>query len=181
MLKISRALGAALLITLALAGCKKEETEESAEPDRFTFTVYPGATYLAQLTELAKQAHNVMQPNEPAPPTAIYDTDAPLDTVANFYVKSYGYRRVASDSTNNLSAAKPPAYYRNGDLATDLKAIQPVLQKLKVTTNVAKAQGKYRAVEIESKPNRPRVTIQRPYFDVTKSQVVDRTIILMAP
>jgi hypothetical protein len=36
-------------------------------------------------------------------------------------------------------------------------------------------------VEIDPKPNRPRVTIQRPYFDVVNSQVVDRTIILMAP
>jgi hypothetical protein len=38
----------------------------------------------------------------------------------------------------------------------------------------------YKAAQIEPRPNRPRNTIQRPYFDVTTSQVVDRTMILMA-
>ena len=88
---------------------------------------------------------------------------------------------MAPDATNNLSAAKPAAYYRTGDLHADVVAIQPVLQKMNLKVDVSKAQGKYRAAEIEGKPNRPRVTIQRPYFDVTTSQVVDRTIILMAP
>ena len=115
------------------------------------------------------------------PPIAIYDSDAPLDAVANFYAKSYGYTKVATDATNNLSAAKPAAYYRNGDLNTDVKAVEPLMKKLNLAVDVSKAQGKYRAVEIEAKMNRPRVTIQRPYFDVIKSQVVDRTMILMAP
>ncbi len=88
---------------------------------------------------------------------------------------------MAADATNNLSAAKPPAYYRNGDLATDNKAVEPLMKKLNLNVDVSKARGKYRAVEIESKMNRPRVTIQRPYFDVINSQVVDRTMILMAP
>ena len=34
-------------------------------------------------------------------------------------------------------------------------------------------------VNIITEANRPRVTIQHPYFDVTTSQVVDRTIVLM--
>ena len=54
------------------------------------------------------------------PPIAIYDTDAPLDKVAEFYAQSYGYNKVAPDATNNLSSAKPPAYYRTGDLAKDV-------------------------------------------------------------
>ena len=181
MSKVSRALAVALLIAAAFAGCRREKGAPPAEQEAFAFTVYPGARYLAQLTELAKQAHNIGKPNEPPPPTAFYDTDAPLDEVANFYAKSYGYTSVAPDATNNLSAAKPPAYYRNGDLQADVKGIEPVLQKMKLNVDVSQAQGKYRAVEIESKWNRPRVTIQRPYFDVAKSLVVDRTIILMAP
>ncbi len=181
MSKLSRVFAIALLFTVALVGCKKEKTEKATEPETFTFTVYPGARYLAQLTELDKRAHDVVQPNEPPPPMAIYDTDASLEAVANFYAKSYGYAKVAADATNNLSAAKPAAYYRNGDLSSDVKAIESLLKKLKVNVDVSKAEGEYRAVEIEAKPNRPRVTIQRPYFDVTKSQVIDRTIILMAP
>ena len=171
-----------LLVTTAFAGCRKEEKSVAPkEQPAFTFTVYPGARYLAPLTELDKRAAAMSKPNEPPPPIAIYDTDAPLDTVANFYVQSYGYAGIAPDASNNLSAAKPPAYYRSGDLQSDVKAIEPVLEKLKQKVDFSKAQGKYRAVEIDSKMNRPRVNIQRPYFDVTQSQVVDRTIILMAP
>jgi hypothetical protein len=50
---------------------------------------------------------------------------------------------------------------------------------MKLTTDVTKASGSYKAAEIAPRPNRPRVTVQRPYFDVTTSQVVDRTLILM--
>ena len=181
MSRFSRAVAIAMLLAVALPGCKKEKTAETEEPATFTFTVYPGSRYLAQLTELDKRAAAFTKPNETPPPIAIYDTDAPLDSVANFYARAYGYSKVAVDATNNLSAAKPAAYYRNGELSGDVKAIADLLKKLNTKTDISKAQGKYRAVEIESKMNRPRVTIQRPYFDVISSQVVDRTMILMAP
>src|SRR5260370_11012949 len=180
MSKFLKSVGALMLLSVALTGCKSEKSEQS-EPATFTFTVYPGSQYLAELTELFKRAATVINPNTTPPPIAIYDADAPLDAVATFYAKTYGYTKVASDATNNLSAAKPPAYYRNGDLSADIKAVEPLIKKLNLTVDVSKALGKYRAVEIESKMNRPRVTIQRPYFDVIKSQVVDRTMILMAP
>jgi hypothetical protein len=168
-----------LLVTAVLVGCSKEKGGEGE--DAFSFVVYPGAQYLPHLTELTKQAHKVLKPSEAeAPPTAIYDSDASVADVANFYAKSYGYGSVAPDATNNLSAAKPPAYYRSGDLQTDVQAIVPLLQKMKVNTDTTRAQGQYRAVDIEPKPNRPRVTVQRPYFDVTTSQVVNRTLILMS-
>ena len=177
----SMALGVLLLLAGALAGCKSEKATPATGPEGFAFTVYPGAQYLAQLTELDKRAATVVKPSEPPPPLAIYETDAPLDTVARFYAESYGYGKIAPDATNNLSAAKPPAYYRSGDIAVDMKRFEPILQKLNLKVDTSKAQGKYRAVEIDGTSNRPRVTLQRPYFDVTKSQVVDRTIILMAP
>lgn len=181
MSRVSQAVAALMLLAFAVTGCKREEHQQ-AEPPSFAFTVYPGSQYLAPLTDLFRRAATVITPNVPPPPIAIYDTDADVDTVASFYAKSYGYATVAPDATNNLSAAKPPAYYRNGDLQADAKAIEPVLKKLNQKADLSKAQGKYRAVEIEAKPpNRPKVTIQRPYFDVTKSQVIDRTVILMAP
>jgi hypothetical protein len=114
------------------------------------------------------------------PPTAIYDTEAPVEQVAEYYAKQYGYKEIVSDQTTNLSAAKPPAHYRSGDLAKDVKTIEPILKQMNLPTDVSKAQGAYKAAEIEPRPNRPRVTVQRPYFDVLTSQVVDRTLILMS-
>ena len=126
MTRTSRLLAAAVLIALIAAGCSKEKKNESNEPESFAFTIYPGSRYLAQLTDVWKQAHKVMRPGDDIPPIAIYDTDAPIDKVAEFYAQSYGYNKVAPDATNNLSSAKPPAYYRTGELATDVSAIVPI-------------------------------------------------------
>jgi hypothetical protein len=172
-------LAALLLAAAMLTACKGGE-EEYAEPEAFSFVVYPGSRYLGQLTETTKNAHKIYNPNAAPPPTAIYDTDASLETVADYYVKQYGYKEIAQDSTNNLSAAKPNAYWRNGDLAADAKAIEGLTKQLGLNTDITKAAGAYRAVEVAPRPNRPRVVIQRPYFDVTTSQVVDRTLILMS-
>lgn len=178
MSRTTRLLLVAALVTLVVAGCGKEK--KGNEPEAFSFTIYPGSRFLAPLTELWKQAHRVIKPNEDVPAIAIYDTDAPIDKVAEFYAQSYGYNKVAPDATNNLSSAKPPAYYRTGDLAKDNAAILPVTQKLNLKVDISKAVGSYRAAEIDPKPNRPRVTIQRPYFDATTSQTVDRTLIMMS-
>jgi hypothetical protein len=171
-------LSALLILTALFAGCKGKE--EFAEPEAFSFVVYPGSRYLGQLTETTKNAHRIVTPGQEPPPTAIYDTDAPVEQVAEYYAKEYGYKEVAPDVTNNLSAAKPPAYYRTGDLATDAKSIEGLLKQMNMPTDVSKASGNYRAADILPRPNRPRVTVQRPYFDVTTSQVVDKTLILMS-
>jgi hypothetical protein len=177
--RTARFLLSALLVAAALfTACKGEE--EYAEAEGFSFVVYPGSRYLGQLTETTKKAHKIFNPNVEPPPTAIYDSDAPIETVAEYYVKQYGYKDIAQDSTNNLSAAKPQAYWRSGDLATDAKGVEAVTKQIGLTTDITKASGAYRAVEVGPRPNRPRVTIQRPYFDVTTSQVVDRTLILMS-
>lgn len=179
MSKYPRILLSALLIVTALfVACKGEE--EMAEPEAFSFVVYPGARYLGALTENTKQAHKVINPQQEPPPTAIYDTDAPVEQVAEYYAKQYGYNEVAPDMTNNLSAAKPQAYYRSGELQPDVKAIEGIIRQMNLPTDISKAQGTYKAADIAPRPNRPRVTIQRPYFDVTTSQVVDRTLILMS-
>lgn len=180
MSKVSRVLLVTALVALIVAGCGKEKkNNEASEPEAFSFTIYPGARYLAPLTDLLKRARKVALPNDDVPPMAVYDTDAPIDKVAEFYAKSYGYNQVAPDATNNLSSAKPPAYYRSGDLARDVAAVIPIMQKLNLKADVSKAVGTYRAAEIDPKPNRPRVTIQRPYFDASSSQTVDRTLVMM--
>ena len=169
---------ALLALAVVFAACKGEE--EYSEPEAFSFVVYPGARYLGQLTETTKQAQKVINPSVEPPPTAIYDTDATVEQVAEYYAKQYGYSSVAPDATNNLSAAKPSAYYRAGDLQADVKGLEELIKKMNLPTDISKAQGTYKAAEIAPRPNRPRVTIQHPYFDVTTSQVVDRTIILMS-
>ncbi|MDQ3281063.1 MAG: hypothetical protein M3Q69_06600 [Acidobacteriota bacterium] len=171
-------LAALLLLTAMFVACKGGE-EELAEPDAFSFVIYPGSRYLGQLTERTKDAHKVIDPSKVPPPTAIYDTEASVQDVAEYYAKQYGYREVAAEGANNDSGTKPPAFYRSGDLAADIKVIEPIIQKLNIGTDVSKAVGAYKAAEIAPRPNRPRVTIQRPYFDVLTSQVVDRTYILM--
>jgi hypothetical protein len=177
--RASRLLLAVLLVALAVfAACKGEKEEEQ---EQFTFVVYPGARFLPHLTDLMKQAHKLITPNDPeAPQIQIYDTDASVDDVANFYVKAYGYGSIAPDATNNLSAAKPPAYRRTGDLLADQKAAEPLFPKLNLHPDISKASGTYNAVEIAPKMTRPRVTIQRPYFDLTTSQQVNRTLVLMS-
>jgi hypothetical protein len=172
----SRPLAIVLIAAAALIGCTKEKLTEQSQ---FAFVVYPGARYLPQITDLFKQADKIIKPAEEPPPTAVYDTDAPLEDVANYYAKAYNYGKVAPDATNNLSSAKPAAYYRTGDLGADAKGTQEILQKLNLKADVTKAIGAYKAVELEAKPNRPHVTLERPYFDPTRSEVVDRTLILM--
>jgi hypothetical protein len=176
---VSRALVAALVCLVAVAGCKNKETQSSDDIPGFSFTVYPGSHYLAQLTDARKKALQQVNPREAAAPMAIYEVDAPVEQVAEYYAKAYGYSKVAPDAAD-LSVTKPPAYYRSGDLNSDTKAIESLLPKIGLQTDVSKAQGKYKAAEIEAKTNRPHVTVQRPYFDVSTSQVVDRTMILMA-
>ena len=164
---------ALLLLTATFVACRGEE--ELAEPEAFSFVVYPGSRYLGQVTETVKAAHKVIDPSKEPPPTAIYDTEAPLEQVADYYIKQYGYKEIAANKDGN-----PPAYRRSGDIQTDVKAVEPIIRQMNLPTDVTKAQGSYQAVELEPRPNRPRVTIQRPYFDVLTSQVVDRTYILMS-
>lgn len=166
------------MLAVAVAGCKGEK--KSDEPETFQFTIYPGSHYLQQVTEVFKQAKKAAAPTAEIPPMAVYDTDASVESVAEFYAKAYHYDKVAPDATNNLSAAQPPAFYRSGDIGADAKAAEPMFKMLNLKVDTSKATGTYRGAEISRKPNRPQVTIQRPYFDFTTSQVVDRTIILMA-
>lgn len=178
MFKNSRYLLCALLaLTLVFAACKGEE--DFAEPEAFSFVVYPGSRYLGQLTEKTKEAHKVINPAQEPPPMAIYDTDAPVEQVAQYYAKQYGYNEIATNVAAD-AATKPQAYYRDGDLSTDAKAIEALLKQMNMPTDVTKAAGAYKAADLQARPNRPRVTIQRPYFDVTTSQTVDRTLILMS-
>ena len=170
----------ALLLLLAaflVAACTGGE-EEYAEPEAFSFVIYPGSRYLGELTEKTKQAHKVARPSEEPPPTAIYDAEATVEEVADYYAKQYGYAEIAAQP--GTGTTQPRAYYRTGDLAQDNLPLAGILPQLQLQTDLSKAVGTYRGAYISPRPNRPQVTIQRPYFDVTTSKVVDRTLILMS-
>lgn len=174
----SKTLRIIALTALALALFGACKGERAAESDPFSFVVYPNSRYLGQLTDLTKAAHKVIDPNAVVPATAAYDTEAPLDEVARFYANEYGYELAAEPPATPANG--PKAYFLTGDLGTDVKEIEELLKKMNVGTDISKAVGTYRAAQFEAKANRPRVTLQRPYFDVTKSEVVDRTYILMS-
>jgi hypothetical protein len=168
-----------LLVCILLpAGCRRGE--RPAEPEAFSFVVYPGSRYLGQLTEKTKEAHRHIDPSTEPPPTAIYDTESSVEEVARFYADSYGYGEVKDEAAAAAAGAeKPRAYFTSGDVAADTKALEELLRKMEMPTDISKASGTYRAAQIAPRRHRPRVTVQRPYFDVTTSEMVDRTLITM--
>lgn len=172
---------------LLLASCRREAQAplsgaESADVQArtYSFKVYPGSRFLQPQTELFRKAHFVLHPEAvQAPPTAAYESDAAVEAVAGFYAAEYGFPKVAESEANGFSSIKPNAYFTSGDLAKDLPAIKPILEKLEMKVDESKAIGLYRGAHINGTETRPRVTIQRPYFDVATSRVVDKTLILM--
>ena len=118
-------------------------------------------------------------PDGEPPPAALYDTDATVQEVAEFYATEYGYATITPEPVDERDPDGPRAFYRSGDIAADLRAIQPMLNRIHLHPDVSKGKGRYKGATIRSHGNSPRVSISRPYFDVTTNTVVDRTLILM--
>jgi hypothetical protein len=174
------------LLLIPFAACRREKSAGGSDYESrdtqgsgYTFIVYPGARLLPELTDLRRKAQSALSNGSAPPPQAVYDTEASLEEVAAFYAKQYGYGKVAPDATGNFSSASPPAYYRGGDLAQDNAGMKPVLDKIGFKADLSKAVGTYKGAQISAQPSRPAVTLTRPYFDISKSQVVNRTLIIM--
>lgn len=177
-----------LALLVLLAACRKEETlpplsdaESAAVQARaYSFKVYPGSRFLQPQTELFRKAHFVLHPDAvQAPPTAAYESDASVADVAKFYAEDSGFGRVADSEANGFSSVKPAAYMTKGELAADLPSIKPILEKLSMQVDDSKAVGAYVGAHVNGTHTRPRITIQRPYFDVATSRVIDKTLIIM--
>lgn len=172
---------------VAAIGCRKETNRPVADYEvadiqarAYNFQVYPGAQYLKEPTEILRRGSLAMHPSlTEAPPMAMYDTNASIDDVAEFYRVKYDYARIAENEMNSFSSAKPNAYFSTGDMRKDLESIRPLVDQLKLKVDYDKAAGKYRGAYLAPKPGMPRVTLQRPYFDLSKNQVVDRTLIVL--
>lgn len=176
----------AAIAAMLLASCGGEKAERLSDDESaavqakaFNFEVYPGATYLDGQADLLRRAHFVMYPDsKDAPTMAVYDTDASLEDVAKFYSEKYKVE-VAPNEANDFKTIKPAAYYLTGDLAADAAAIAPVIEKMQLGTDLSKATGTYRGAYFEAQESLPRVNLQRPWFDIANSRVVDRTLIVM--
>jgi hypothetical protein len=179
-----RSLALVLMISAALIGCKKEKAgsdyESGGGAAPFSFTIYPGSKRLPEVTDAIRKAQRIVLKGTEPPPTEVYDTDATVEDVANFYAKTYGYKTVAANGDVPAGTPKPPAYYRTGDLHAEAAALpQSIIDQIGLKVDASKAVGTYKGANIDPQPSHPRVTLSRPYFDVTKSQVVDRTMIEM--
>lgn len=180
-------LAVCLAILLAMAGCKGEKSVEplsdyesaDVQAKAFNFQIYPGAQFVEGQTDLLRRAHFVLNPSATeAPPMAVYETGASLEEVAKFYSEKYGYQ-VAENMANDFKTVKPQAYYTAGDLAQDAEAVKPIAQKMNLNVDFTRAQGAWRGAYFSPQVTLPRVTLQRPYFNLTNSQVVDKTLIVM--
>lgn len=178
---------AAATLVVVLGACRQEKVTPLSEHESadvaaaaHNFQVYPKAEFLPELTELLRKVHFEIHPGaKQAPPTAAYHVDATVEEVAEFYAARYGHGRVAPNEVNNFSSTPPGAYYRAGDLQADAAGAVDMMKRLNLQSDVSKAVGSYKGAHISSTQNFPRVTIQRPYFDQLKSEVVDKTLIIM--
>jgi hypothetical protein len=168
-----------------LASCREEKLEPVApyeapevQAKAYNFHVYPGASFLEPQTDVMRRAHFVQNPDAAdAPPMAVYEADAPVEQVAAFYAEKYGYPAIAESAGSNEGEA-PKAYFTSGDLSDSL-AIKPITEKLGMDLKFEGVSGPWRGAHISPRPDMPRVTLQRPYFDFVNDRVVDRTLILM--
>lgn len=174
-------------LVLAAIGCRKEADRPVADYEvadlqarAYNFQVFPGSVFLKEQTDILRRASLKMHAHlKEAPPMAMYETAATIDEVAEFYRDKYGYSRIAENEVNSFSAAKPNAYFSTGDLRADLESIRPLIDELELTVEYEKANGKYRGAYLAPKPGMPRVTLQRPFFDLVRNQIVDRTLIVL--
>ncbi len=177
-----------MLFAILSFGCRKEESVkplsegESADlsAQAYDFQIYPGSLFDSDLTDLYRKAHFVLNPKATsAPPMAVYLSEDPLEEVAQWYAKKYGYSRVAENEVANFSSVPPRAYYTTGDLGEATRQIVPILEKLNLDADVSAVQGTFRGATISPTGNFPRVTLQRPYYDPIQKKTIDRTFILM--
>ncbi|HEU5163422.1 MAG TPA: hypothetical protein VFV54_09780 [Thermoanaerobaculia bacterium] len=181
---MKRLMVAAAALVLAVS-CREEKLEPVAPGDAaevqataYNFHVFPGARFLEQQTDVLRRSHFVLHPDAAdAPPMAMYEADAPVDQVAAFYAEKYGYGAIA-ENAGPEGAEKPKAYFTSGDLSESL-AIKPITEKLGMQLKFEGLSGPWRGAHIAPRPDMPRVTLQRPYFDYVNDRVVDKTLILM--
>lgn len=178
-----------LIIVLLMTsfGCREPEGEvldeyESSEvlARSMDFQVYPGSSFLQEHTEAYRRSHSILNPrSRTIPPMAFYESDEPVETVAGFYAKIYGYDRVHPNAVNDFSPYPPHAYLIKGDLAEATGAIVPIIEQLGYDSDISDVSGDFVGAHIDGIDLFPRVSLQRPWYDFIAGEVRDTTMILM--
>lgn len=178
----------AITLAVLVSACRQEPALEQLPPSEaaairaqaWDFHVYPGATELGGQEDLLRRAALALDPARKEPPAlGMWDTDAPLETVAEFYTGKYRYGPIAPTNAPLADGSNPVAWWGEGNLAEDAARTRPVLEKLGMKSDVSAAVGTYRSVTMRGNNGLPRVSIQRPYFDLIGGKVVDRTLVLL--
>ncbi|MDX1582671.1 MAG: hypothetical protein R3338_03645, partial [Thermoanaerobaculia bacterium] len=180
-LKNARFRSTATVLVLVAAGIGLTGCEDRGPVwENGSFPVYPEAERLDRMTRLFMRAHEVTYPDlNYRVELRILSTPDPIEEVAAHYADLYGFHGVAEDYVNNFSAIPPKAYFTEGDLHADLVRIEPLLERFGIEIDPSTIEGTYRGAHIDEVGNAPRVTLQRPYVDPTRGEVVDETLILL--
>lgn len=182
---MKRAVAAVLLIFLGCDSEPEERMMSDAESirlqhDIWEFQIYPGAEYLEANTKAYERAHFLMNPGDDEPPRmAFYHSEDSIEEVGAFYAEKYGYGEVAPNQVNDFKPFPPQAYFDQGDLRQATEQIVPMLEQLELSTDISDVEGEFRTAHIEGIDRYPRVTLQRPWYDVVTGEVRDTTMILM--
>ncbi|MBW3565818.1 MAG: hypothetical protein KY459_13970 [Acidobacteria bacterium] len=177
----------AVPLLLSFAGCREPKGEaldeyESSEvrTRSMDFQVYPGSSFLEEHTEAYRRSHSILNPrSKTIPPMAFYESNDPVETVAGFYAKIYGYERVHPNAVNDFSPYPPHAYLTRGDLAEATRAIVPIIEQLGYDSDISDVSGDFAGAHVDGIDLFPRVSLQRPWYDFISGEVRDTTMILM--
>jgi hypothetical protein len=178
-----------VVVLLLAAGCRERAAMEPLDAFQsadlsarvWSFQVYPGSEFLPAHTEAYRRTHLLLNPGaESSPPIAVYESRDSVEEVASFYGSKYGYGDdVASDSVAGFRAHAPPAYFTRGGLGEDTRNIEPILRQLGFDHDLSQIGGTWRGAHVSPTGPYPRVTIQRPWYDFSRGEVRDTTMILM--
>ena len=167
--------GFALILLLASACGQErlEKVEEYVSQDPWAELAYPGAEQRVEQEDLLRKAHFLANPSaDSAPHVEAYSTPDPLNEVAAFYARKYGYGVLPEDPT-------APAHLGSGDFADMRQSIEQIAAKLVETPDLEALKGPYRTAYFRGTGMLPRISLQRPYFDLTRGELIDQTVIVM--
>lgn len=132
--------------------------------------VFPGALGMEEMTRLLTKARGEGFNGE----LALYETDAGIEEVASYYASAYGEASSEGD-------APAPVVLENGagDFASDEAALAPLFATLGLELSRGRITGHYRTIVVQPSGSNPTISLQRPYRDLVRDEIVDRTLIMI--
>lgn len=173
-----------VVILAGSIGCGQQDSVQREPPlgldPAFAGAVCSDVRYLARQTVLLERAQSLMNPDTSGrAKLALLDTADPFEDILHCYASLYQVEYIANNQHNDLSAVPPAAFRFQGDVAADLQTIRPVLDALGQAPNGPQPSTPYAGATFLPRDGRPRVSLQRPYYDLVDGRIVDRTLILL--